>query len=88
MDTKDKIIEILKEKFSIQKLEVVDDTLKHVGHKEAQKSQGGHFSIHIISQDFAGKTLLERHRMIHDALKKELGKQIHALGIKATAPTD
>ncbi|XP_002282729.1 protein BOLA2 [Vitis vinifera] len=42
---------------------------------------GASFAIEIVSEQFEGKRLLERHRMVNAALQEEL-KQIHALSIK------
>lgn len=83
MTTKDKIEEILKQRFAIESLIVEDDSYKHAGHAEAQKSGGGHFRIRIVSNDFEGKNLLARHRMIYNALREELKTSIHALSIQA-----
>ncbi|KAG8383765.1 hypothetical protein BUALT_Bualt04G0047800 [Buddleja alternifolia] len=47
---------------------------------------GASFSIEIVSEQFEGKRLLERHRMVNGALVEEM-KQIHALSItKALTP--
>ena len=83
MDTKDKIEKILRENLSIKHLKITDDSDKHVGHSEVQKSGGGHFSIFVVSQDFKDKTTLQRHRMIYGLLREELKTTIHALAIKA-----
>lgn len=87
MLTKDKIKEILKEQFSVEQLEVADDSAKHTGHAEAIKFGGGHFSVFMISKDFAGKRLIDRHRMIYEALKS-LKSEVHALAITAKTPTE
>lgn len=42
---------------------------------------GASFSIEVVSAQFEGKKLLERHRMVNSALAEEL-KEIHALSIK------
>lgn len=42
---------------------------------------GASFAIEIVSEQFEGKRLLERHRMVNAALEKEM-KEIHALSIK------
>jgi stress-induced morphogen len=39
----------------------------------------------VVARSFAGKTLLQRHRLINDALKAEMS-QIHALSVKKAAP--
>ncbi|CAK9133557.1 unnamed protein product [Ilex paraguariensis] len=47
---------------------------------------GASFTIEIVSEQFGGKRLLERHRMVNAALTEEM-KQIHALSItKALTP--
>ena len=83
MDTKYKIEKILHANLSIAHLKITDDSDKHIGHSEVQKSGGGHFSIFVVSEDFKDKTIIQRHRMIYDLLREELKTNIHALSIKA-----
>ncbi|HEX6612021.1 MAG TPA: BolA family protein, partial [Hyphomicrobiaceae bacterium] len=45
-----------------------------------------HFRVLVVSQAFAGKSRIERHRMINDTLAAELKGKVHALAIKAYAP--
>ncbi len=73
--------------FAPQRLDIVDESHKHAGH-EGARSGGGHFNVTIIADAFAGQTLLQRHRMIYTALGEELKQAIHALSIKAYAPTE
>ncbi|KAF6163649.1 hypothetical protein GIB67_036109 [Kingdonia uniflora] len=48
---------------------------------------GASFAVEIVSDQFEGKRLLERHRMVNTALAEEM-KDIHALSIKkAVTPT-
>lgn len=68
-------------------LEITDESHKHVGHAGA-RSGGGHFSVLVISQHFAGKTLLERHRLVYQALGDALQGEIHALSIRALTPDE
>ena len=83
MNTKQKIHSILTSVFSTRHLDVNDESALHHGHAESQRQGGGHFKISIVSNSFIGKTPLMRHRMIYDALERELKGEIHALGIKA-----
>lgn len=46
---------------------------------------GASFEVEIVSEQFVGKRLLERHRMVNGALVEEM-KDIHALSIKALTP--
>lgn len=73
--------------FSPQHLEIVDDSAKHAGHAGA-KSGGGHFLVEIVSDAFQDKTLIQRHRLIYDALGDAMQTEIHALSIKASTPVE
>ncbi len=66
-------------------LNIQDDSAKHAGHAGAQ-SGGGHFSLQITSAAFADKSLIQRHRLIYDALGDMMENHIHALSIQAKAP--
>lgn len=79
------IRDTLMQTFAPLRLEVRDDSHKHVGHAGAA-SGGGHYQVTIIADLFAGKPLLERHRMVYAALGEALRHDIHALSIKAKAP--
>lgn len=85
---KEKIAAILQAHFTVERLEVRDDSDRHRGHSEAQRHGGGHFSVIIVAREFEGKTSLQRHRMVHACLKKEIGTAIHALSIKALTPKE
>lgn len=63
-------------------LEISDDSHLHVGHAGAAGG-GGHFTVTVVSNAFVGKSLIERHRMIYDALADDMSREIHALSIKA-----
>ena len=66
-------------------LEIQDDSAAHAGH-EGAKSGGGHFNVSITAAAFAGKTPIQRHRMVYEALGTMMDHDIHALSIKANTP--
>ena len=68
-----------------QRIDVQDDSADHAGHAGA-RSGGGHFQVTIVSAAFAGKSLVDRHRMVYDALGAAMRDDIHALVIRAAAP--
>ena len=74
----------LERAFSPLSLEVLDDSARHAGHEGARS--GGHFRIALESHSFAGRSPLERHRMVYEALASLMGRGIHAVTIHATAP--
>ena len=44
-----------------------------------------HFSAHVAAPAFAGKSLVQQHRMVYDIFTGELGSAIHALSLKTEA---
>lgn len=46
------------------------------------RGTGDHFEIEVASPAFAGKTLIEQHRMIFAILAHEMDRRIHAVQIK------
>jgi BolA family transcriptional regulator, general stress-responsive regulator len=87
MGTKDTITEKLREAFAPQSLDVIDESNLHEGHAGHSGRSETHFRVNIVSGAFAGKSRLERHRMINALLASELSPGgVHALAIKATAP--
>ena len=78
--SKAKIEQALKAAFNPTYLNVIDDSAKHAGHAGAK--EGGHFTVEIVSEVFAGKKPLECHRMVYAALEP-FKSSIHALSIKA-----
>ena len=68
------------------RLELVDDSEKHRGHGGYTDAGESHFSLLIESPQFAGKSRVERQRLVHAALGELVGNRVHALSIKAKAP--
>lgn len=67
--------------FSPNSLEIIDESHKHAGHASARG--GGHYIVHIVSDAFAGKPTIQRHRMVYDAMGELMNTEVHALSIKA-----
>jgi len=67
-------------------LEIRDDSAQHAGHAGA-RAGGGHFRVRITASAFAGKSPIERHRMVYAALGDVMRNDvIHALSIDADTP--
>ncbi|MGY9025269.1 MAG: BolA family protein [Candidatus Pelagibacterales bacterium] len=47
-----------------------------------------HFSAHVISSAFAGKSRIDQHKMVYDALGDKVGGVLHALSIKTSIKKD
>jgi BolA protein len=68
------------------RLDVVNESHLHAGHRSSPGTGESHFRVLIVSEDFTGKSRVERHRMVNDLLSDELKNAVHALAIKACAP--
>lgn len=73
--------------FAPVELLIKDQSHLHAGHAGAQDGRG-HFEIQIVAEAFAGKSRIERHRSVYAVLADLLQSDIHALRIKALAPTE
>ena len=49
-------------------------------------ADGVHFEAHVVSSAFAGKSTLQRHRMVYATLGELMGGEIHALGLRTELP--
>lgn len=68
-------------------IDIIDDSHRHAGHAGA-RSGGGHYTLRIVSMQFAGKNMMARHRMIYSALGEMMKREIHALNIQANTPDE
>ena len=68
------------------RIDLVDDSEQHRGHGGYNPDGESHFSLAIESPAFAGKSRVERQRMVYAALGELMDSRVHALSIRATAP--
>jgi len=68
------------------RLDLVDDSEQHRRHGGYNPAGESHFSLRIESPAFAGKTRVERQRMVYAALGDLMRERVHALSIHASAP--
>jgi BolA protein len=68
------------------RLDLIDDSEQHRGHGGHNPAGESHFTLLIESLEFAGKSRVERQRMVHAALGELVGERVHALSIRARAP--
>lgn len=74
------IEELIKSKMNISEIKIADFTANHQNHKTYEG--GGHYQAIIISDDFEGLSLLQRHKNIYDILGNLMKKEIHAFSMK------
>lgn len=78
----------LTEALAPTRLEVVDDSGRHAGHAGHRPGGESHFSVRVVSAAFAGKSRVERHRMVNSVLADELAGPVHALQLTAQTPEE
>ncbi|KAI3456769.1 hypothetical protein Pfo_013432 [Paulownia fortunei] len=84
-----RIKETLEKELSPVELEVEDISYQHAGHAGVKGSDGEtHFNLKVVSQEFEGKSLVKRHRLIYSLLQDELQSGLHALSIVAKTPAE
>jgi BolA protein len=86
MLVKDDITRKLQDAFAPDSVEVIDESDQHHGHAGHRPGGQTHFRVYIVSKAFAGKSRLDRHRMINQVLAANLAGGVHALAIHADAP--
>jgi len=47
---------------------------------------GDHYQARIVSTAFAGKSRVQQHKMVYDALQGRMGGALHALALQTSAP--
>ncbi|MAI45876.1 MAG: BolA family transcriptional regulator [Hyphomicrobiaceae bacterium TMED74] len=70
------------------RLDVINESELHAGHRSSPGTGESHFRVHVVSSKFAGKSRVQCHRMINELLAEEMAGKVHALAIEASAPED
>ncbi len=68
------------------RLDVVNESEMHAGHRSSPGTGESHFRVLIVSEKFRGVARVARHRMVNDILADELSGRIHALSLSTYAP--
>lgn len=71
----------LREAFSPDRIEIVDESEAHRGHAGYRDGGESHFRITLRAPAFASMSRVERHRAVHAALGRDLVGRIHALAL-------
>jgi BolA protein len=83
--TAERIEVLLRQSFRPLHFELHDESARHAGHAGAAAG-GGHYRLVIVSASFEGRSLLERHRLVYEALGDLIGGRIHALSMRTLTP--
>ena len=52
------------------------------------RGDGDHYAAQIISEKFKGKTRVQQHQMVYNAMDGKMGKELHALALNTSVPKD
>ncbi|EFM59370.1 morphology/transcription regulator BolA family protein [Brucella sp. BO2] len=47
---------------------------------------GDHFAAEVVAESFRGKSRVQQHQMVYDALKGNMGGVLHALALQTSVP--
>lgn len=50
------------------------------------RGDGDHYAAHVISASFKGKSRVQQHQMVYQALKGRMGNELHAMALQTSAP--
>lgn len=85
--TTERIRTKLKNAFNPELIEIIDQSQAHAGHAGNRKG-GGHYYVTVVSAAFVGKSPVQRHQLVYQALDDMMKEEIHALGINALTPSE
>ncbi len=55
---------------------------------EDLRGDGDHYAAYIVSSAFAGKSRVQQHQMVYQALQGRMGNELHALALQTSSPAD
>jgi BolA family transcriptional regulator, general stress-responsive regulator len=68
------------------RLDVINESHLHAGHRNSPGTGESHFRVLIVSKRFEAVSRVSRHRMVNEALAGLVGGKVHALALNAFAP--
>ena len=88
MSVADTIRAKVTERFAPTRLEIEDESHKHIGHEGARPGGETHFAVAIVSAVFIGETRVGRQRLVYQTLAEQLATRIHALSLTTLTPDE
>ena len=55
---------------------------------EDLRGDGDHYAAYVVSDSFRGKTRVQQHQMVYQALQGRMGSELHALALQTSAPPE
>ena len=84
MDAISTIKDTLQAKIGATIVEIIDRSEQHKHHKGRMNAPvgSGHYDAIVVADGFVGKTMMQQHRMVYEALADQMQTSIHALSLK------
>lgn len=54
---------------------------------EDLRGDGDHYAAYVVSESFRGKSRVQQHQMVYQALQGRMGDELHALALQTSLPT-
>ncbi|TQV80730.1 BolA family protein [Denitrobaculum tricleocarpae] len=55
---------------------------------EDLRGDGDHYAAYVVSAAFQGKSRVQQHQMVYQALRGRMGNELHALALQTSTPSD
>ena len=55
---------------------------------EDLRGDGDHYAAYVVSDSFKGKTRVQQHQMVYQALQGRMGNELHALALQTSTPKE
>jgi stress-induced morphogen len=82
------LAQILMEQLDASHVTIKDDSAKHAGHRGIATHTHTHFALTVISEQFEGTSLVQRHRNVYNVLQGPIKAGVHAIQITAKTPKE
>ena len=88
MDIIATITTTLQQKIGATIVEIADRSDLHKHHQGRMNAPvgSGHYDAIVVAPSFSGKTMMQQHRMVYEALSEQMQTNIHALALKTYTP--
>lgn len=70
------------------RLDIEDQSHLHEGHAGWKPGGETHFQVVVVSDAFAGRSRVDRQRLVYGALQEEMAGPVHALALRTLAPDE
>jgi BolA family transcriptional regulator, general stress-responsive regulator len=70
------------------RLDIVNESELHAGHRGSPGTGNSHFRLVIVSSKFAGLSRVNRHRLVNELMAEFLASGVHAMALSTYAPDE